>query len=322
MGWKGTLRSVQAEIRRAEKRQIQRDKIRKAEQARDLVEEQNEYLEEIKAFHKVSAEKIDWDIFLKAKEPEAPVQTNSREIIASKKYENYEPNWFIRKLRLVQWRKNSLLKNIETSKAKDEKEFNILTARYQQDHTKWRRDKDLAERIKANDLDAYEQVLNTNSIFKDGVIKCSSLSISFKDNVLNLELDVLSENKILPNQLYSVTKTGKISEKDFPTTQYNQLYQDYVCSASLGAAKIMFGLFPISKILVHSMSDVLNTATGNLERQALLSILIPLESLQSLNLNQIDPSDCMKNFNHNMNFKNTEGLKPISQLKLGTGQAS
>lgn len=322
MGWKGTLRSVRAEIRRAEKRQIQLDKQRSAEQARDLVEEQNEYLKTIKAFHKVYAEKIDWDIFLKAKEPQAPVRTNALELEAIKKYETYQPNWFIRILRLVNWRKKSLQENIAISRANDEKEFGILVARYKENHAKWNDEKDLAERIVSNDLDAYEEVLKTKSSLLDGVIKCSSLSLSFKDNVLNLDLDVLMDNKILPNQLYSVTKTGKISEKDFPTTRYNQLYQDYVCSVSLGAAKIMFGLFPISKILVNSMSDVLNTATGNLERQAILSVLIPRESFQSLNLNQIDPSDCMKNFNHNMNFKSTEGLRPISQLKPGKGQAS
>ncbi|WP_374076077.1 hypothetical protein [Bdellovibrio bacteriovorus] len=322
MGWKGTLRSVRAEIRRAEKRQIQYEKMRQAEQARDLVYEQDNYLEKIKSSHKIFAEKIDWNIFLKASEPISPIKTNSREAEAISKYENYRPGWIVRKLRLVQWRKNSLKRNVEKAKQKDEEEYNAQRRQFEYDHAQWKHDKDLAERITSNDLSAYEQVLTSKSVFKDGGIVCSAISMTFNNNVLSVEVDLLSEDDALPNKIYSVTKTGKISEKDFPKTQYNQLYQDYVCSVSLATAKVIFGLFPVEKILINSMSNVLNTATGNLERQALLSVLIPRGSFQAINLSHVDPSDCMKNFNHNMNYKNTEGLKPTTQLKVSKGQAS
>ncbi|WII72351.1 hypothetical protein QJS83_00535 [Bdellovibrio sp. 22V] len=322
MGWKGTLRSVRAEIRRAEKRQIQYEKQVQAEKARELVENQNNYLERIKTFHKMFVQRTDWNVFAKATEPVPPEQKFVRETSAIFKYENYSPNFLIRLFRLHSWRKSLLKKRIAKARLQDEEENRTLRSQFEAEHNQWKRDKDLAEKIFKNDINAYEKVLSSKSVLKDGSIICSAIRLCFNDGVLNVEIDILREEEVLPNTIYSVTKTGKISEKDFPKTQYNQLYQDYTCSVSLAVAKMLFGWFPVDKILVHAMVDLLNTSTGNLERQPVLSVFIPRESMWNLNFNQIDPSDCMKNFNHNMNYKNSEGFKPTTQLKIGKGQAS
>lgn len=322
MGWKGTMRSVRAEIKRAEKRQIQYEKMQLAQQARDLVQEQEYYLERVKSFHKVHAEKVDWNVFIKATEPIAPGKINKREVAAVEKFENYRPAWLIRKLNLVEWRKRSLNNKIGKARLEDEKEYSQLMAQYTSEHARWKQEKELAERIVARDLKAYEEVLLAKSVFRADTIKCLAIKLNFDDGVLVVELDLVNEEDLLPSIIYSVTKTGKMSEKEFPKTQYNLLYQDYVCSVSLAVSKILFGLFPVDKILISAMANVLNTSNGNRERQPLLSAFMPRGNVSSLNFSYIDPSDSMKNFIHNMSFKTTEGLRPVKQLNIEKGQAS
>ncbi len=60
--------------------------------------------------------------------------------------------------------------------------------------------------------------------------------------------------------------------------------------------------------------DLLNPQTGNKEPRVILSVLIPRTTLGTLNLDSIDPVECMRNFVHEMTFSKLKGFTPVAQL--------
>jgi len=75
----------------------------------------------------------------------------------------------------------------------------------------------------------------------------------------------------------------------------------------------MFSLLPLDYVIIHANDDILNTATGYMEKKTLLSVKIDRATLDKLNLELIDCSDAMQNFEHNMKFLKTKGLQPVEK---------
>lgn len=94
------------------------------------------------------------------------------------------------------------------------------------------------------------------------------------------------------------------------------MYQDRVCSAIIRVAREVFALVPVSYVRVSALSNLVNTSTGHLEEQPIVSAIFPPETINSLNLETIDPSDSMQNFVHNMAFSNTGGFKVVEKVEL------
>jgi len=65
------------------------------------------------------------------------------------------------------------------------------------------------------------------------------------------------------------------------------------------------------------VENMLNSQTGYLEDLTVLSVMVPRGTMDSLNMGLIDPSDALRNFNHNMNFSKTKGFAAVERLKLG-----
>jgi hypothetical protein len=64
---------------------------------------------------------------------------------------------------------------------------------------------------------------------------------------------------------------------------------------------------------------LLNPKTGHLEEQTLVSVLVVRETVEQLNIQNIDPSEAMKNFVHNMQFTRTKGFSPVENLEPDLG---
>ena len=67
-------------------------------------------------------------------------------------------------------------------------------------------------------------------------------------------------------------------------------------------------------MLISAISEILNTQTGHLENQPILSILIPRDTLLKIDFDFIDPSDSINNFIHNMEYNRIKGLQPVSMI--------
>ncbi|HAD25243.1 MAG TPA: hypothetical protein DCF61_05865, partial [Alphaproteobacteria bacterium] len=105
------------------------------------------------------------------------------------------------------------------------------------------------------------------------------------------------------------------SETKMPAGQFNELYQDYVCSVALKIGGDLFQILPLEEVYVTCQTHMLNTKTGYKELTPILSVQFVRPTFLSLNLSQIDPSDSLGNFNHVINFKKTKGFAAITPLK-------
>ena len=100
-----------------------------------------------------------------------------------------------------------------------------------------------------------------------------------------------------------------------PKGHFFELYQDYICSCVLRVARESFALLPLKIAIVTAVGKILNTSTGYQEDQPILSVAIPRDTLATLNMDLVDPSDSLQNFVHRMNFKKTQGFGIVKKIE-------
>ncbi len=125
----------------------------------------------------------------------------------------------------------------------------------------------------------------------------------------------VNADEVIPLETRSLLKSGKLSVKRIPTSKFNELYQDYVCSCVLRVAREILALLPVEFVIVTALGTLLDTRSGHIEEQPIVSAAIPRRTLERLNMASIDPSDSMSNFVHRMGFRKTKGFSAIAQVE-------
>ena len=337
MGWKGTIRSLNATVKRIdreskrnqrerereskrrqkelEKRNKELAKMQELEQAEYEVEVYKNYIDCLQSLHKDSSETIDWNSILNQKSPIQPTQKYERMKKSQEIFNNFKPNFFHKLFNRIESKKTQLEENILKSKIEDEDEFKNLTTKYQLDYEEWEENKNLAELILLEDKESIINIIKEFNTFNEIENLGTSILFTFDEENLAIEINVHSK-EIIPMESKSLLKSGKLSTKKISKSQYNELYQDYVCSCILRVAREIFALVPLELIIITAKDEILNKSTGHLELQAILSIAISNSSLNTLNMKRIDPSDSMDNFIYNMNFKKTVGFTAVEKISL------
>jgi hypothetical protein len=122
--------------------------------------------------------------------------------------------------------------------------------------------------------------------------------------------------EIIPNFVVSQLASGKLSRKNLSVSKFNELYQDLVCGALLRVAREVFAHLPVTQVVSHALVEQLNPATGQIERQVIVSVSMPRATLEKLNFTALDPSDSMRNFSHTMKFTKTGGFQAVERVGL------
>ncbi len=322
MGWKGTVRAIGAAARAAErdakrhqrelaKQQKQYEKMQALEQAEYEVEVYENDIEIIQSIHKECSDPIDWEIIAKSQEPKIPSNLKNNEKSARLKADNYKPD-FIDKIFKREEKKRTLHgDNIVSAIEEDKTEHENNINNWEKELNDWKESVELAQlllngnkeaKIKAiEDLDPFSEISNLGS----------SLTISVNESNLIEATIYIHGNDIVPSEVKSLLKSGKLSVKSMPKGKFNEIYQDYVCSCVLRVANELFSAIPDNMVIVTAIDELLSTKTGHLEKSSILSVCASRSTLESLNMNNIDPSDSMSNFIHNMSFKKTKGFEPV-----------
>lgn len=285
------------------RRQKELDKELELENAKLEVEEFENKLELVKSIHKECDEYMDWVQLQEIMPPFKLGEAGPKELAAREKLDRFKPNFFHKLFRLVDKKRGELEQRVSNGQIEDK-----------EDYAAWQNLTDTAQSILNGDLDAYLKVIEEMSPLDD----LSEFGSGFEffvehPDYIEVEFDVKSESAV-PKEIKTLTKTGKLSVKAMPKSQYFDILQDYVCSCILRIARDMFALLPIRHILIHAMDNQLNTETGYEENITVISVKIDRPTLESLNFESIDCSDAMKNFKHNMKFFKTSGFKPVDKL--------
>jgi hypothetical protein len=326
MGWKGTLRSVNSAIkaseresrrkqRELERRRKQYNKMVELEQAQYEVEQFENYLERVTSIHLENSSNIDWKAIASKSKPKEPKFTDKFERKAQKELDSYKPGFFDNFFNRTEKKKTAFSLAVEKARKKDEKYYEQLRDSYEQELVDWKDSKEFAKRVVDGDQEAWSEAIKELAPFSEISELGANLSFTFEKSApIQVKINVHSED-IIPNQKKSLLKSGKLSTKNMPKGELYELYQDYVCSVVLRIAEELFSILPTSAVVITAVDDLLNSSTGHIEEQAILSVAIPRKTFDQLNLKMIDPSDSMDNFVHNMNFKKTKGFDTVEIIE-------
>ena len=172
----------------------------------------------------------------------------------------------------------------------------------------------LARIIAEGDVTAYREAFEELSPLSEMEDAGCSFEVNFSDaKSAHVRLLVESE-RVVPREAKSLTKTGKLNSKPLPQGRFFELYQDYVCGCVLRTSRELFAFLPLRRVILNVDATLLDSATGHLREQTILSAGISRATLEHLNFSAVDPSDAMRLFPHRMGFKRSQGFHPIEPL--------
>jgi hypothetical protein len=324
MGWKGTLRSLEAEARRRdrearrrqrelERQRAQLEKMQEMERAAYEVEVYENDLEVFLSIHKDCAQSWDWEEINSAPPPTKPERSHERERSAQEELDGFKPSFAVKLLGRTESKREELVRAVDWAKQADEREYWEALEAYERDHADWEATRQLAGRILEGDPDAFADAIVQAGPFSEisgfgSSVRCQVDGSSLAQATLRVN------DQVIPKESKTLLKSGKLSVKAMTKTKFYELYQDYVCGCVLRVARELFALLPTEMAIVTAESQLLNTQTGHLEMQPILSVAIPRKTLETLNFERLDPSDSLNNFMHRMKFMKTKGFKPVEAL--------
>ena len=319
MGWKGTLRAVNSELKRqsreADKHHRQQLKEIEREEAFEDVQDQERFLQEIISLHHECRACLDWRAIESQSEPKRPKHKQPLTNEANEKLGNFKPNFIEKILRIQNWRKKKLENNVHKARLADEQNYTEALEEFKLRKRNWEKKQDLAKRLKTDKnavLEALQEYLDIEDLPVD-----MNVQFEVSDEMqIDVNLKVLPYEDVIPDEVYSLRQSGTLSTKKMPIGKGLELYQDHVCSALLRIARETLGVVPLETVRANAVVNAINTQTGHLEDQIIISIIVVRDTFSKLNMRKIDPSDALSNFVYNMQFKKTKGFEKVDKITL------
>lgn len=185
--------------------------------------------------------------------------------------------------------------NFDNAIAQDRHNFDLATAQWQTEYDSWGEESGLAKGILANSAQAKIDALKLLNPFAEISHLGTSIRFSIGDSgIVHAALSVHGTT-VIPSEVKSLLQSGKLSSKKMSAGKFNELLQDYVCSCALRVGRELLAALPDDLVIVTAQDDMLNSATGHMEERPVLSVAFARDTLGRLNLDEIDPSDAMKN---------------------------
>ncbi len=273
------------------------------EKAREAVEQYENYINVIRSVHKQCDHAINWHVLAQRTETVPADGKGPRELKAQQEYDNYRPSLAEQIMRTEDKRRAELLAAVEEARRLDIEECEGCI------HSS-----EFAKRILAGDLDAYCEAIENADPFAE----LSELGSDFEfgtDDPARMEIEFsIKAEEVVPTQALTLTKAGKLSEKELSKTAYFDIVQDYVCSCTIRLARELFAALPVEYVTVHAVDTMLDTATGHNKEITILSVTFDRNSFLDINFERTDPSDLVEAFPHNMKFAKTTGFKAVERL--------
>lgn len=272
-------------------------------EAREAYEQYENYINVIRSVHKDCDHAVNWNVLAQRKDTASSGGKGPRELKALQEYADYRPSLADQIMRKEEQRRAELRAAVEEAKRLDaeEREGGEMSAEF-------------AKRILAGDLDAYCEAIENADPFAE----LSELGSDFEfgtDDPSRMEIEfAVKTEDVVPTTALSLTKAGKLSEKELSKSAYFDIVQDYVCSCTIRLAREMFAALPVDFVTVHAVDTMLDTATGHDREVTILSVTFDRNSFLDINFERADPSDLVSAFPHNMKFAKTTGFKAVERV--------
>lgn len=318
MGWRGTVRSLAAAGRAIERDNQRRQKEQLRQQlfaaSSEAVDAWERHIAELISIHVDLADAIDWQSLAAKPKPNPPSYSDKQEERARENFQRFKPGLFDFFAGGSNKKRAKLEEDVVRAKKKDVDSFEDAKSKYETELSEWESDTQLARRLLSGDETAYIDVIKEFQSFSDQGLIGSGIRFLVDEGVVHAIPEVHGED-IVPDFRNKQLASGKLSQTKMPIGQFKELYQDYVASVALKVAGDLFHILPTDEVYVTCVSNMLDSSTGHQKLTAILSVQFVRETFVRLNLEAIDPSDSMANFNHSMNFKKTKGFSPVDPLR-------
>lgn len=280
-------------------------KMQEQHRAQREVELYEAYIDMLRTIHLDVDEFTDWEKIAATPPPFDIGDRGPYEQQAEHAYTHYKPSLWDRLFRRTDEKKEQLKQQIAIAKVEDKAAYEA-----------WQQEQELAHAILRRDIAVYGQAVDLRQPFADLTELGSDFEFYIDGGSLEASVDLrVHSRKIIPTQVKTLTKTGRLSLSKMPVTQFHSLEQDYVCSTIYRVARDLFALLPISEVIVNATDFQMNEAIGKVELVTIVSVRIERAVLESLNLTAIDPSEALTNFEHRMSFLKTKGFQPVERLE-------
>jgi alkaline phosphatase len=163
MGWRGTLRTLGAMAREAERNAQRRqrahqrhlvalNKAHQLEQAAQAVRDYQEHLERLVSIHKTGTQPIDWDEDARAQVPPRPPESHLRTFTAQKLRDSYQPSWIALLVGFDKRKRKALEAALVGARNADADENRRKHEEFERELAEHHKHRHLAERVSAFDL--------------------------------------------------------------------------------------------------------------------------------------------------------------------------
>lgn len=342
MGWVRLLRTAGAIARRHEREARRRQRELHAEMQRGAkaaeraanvraaqlaVEEFENSIDVLTSLHRECAEAVDWEAALTTAPPPPPQATafatkcTARTELAQVAIATFRPTFWDRLLGRAAAKRAKLEAELAEAVADDASETERLRDAHHSRHQRVLHEHDaavaeaaetrqLAAKVLSGDSDAWITAIRDLEAFSELAALGGRVVLRARPPVVEALLHV-HDASVVPTTARSLTKTGKLSERQMPRTRFVEVYQDYVCGAVLRVARDLLAVLPAETAYVTAVGLLLDTSTGEQDVRPIVSVKVPRTTLARLNFDALDPSDSMANFVHNMKLKRGVGFVEV-----------
>lgn len=319
MGWRGFVRTAIAASRAAERESIRRQKqalrLEMMDASADAVTEWEVYLDRIKGLHQEAGAKVDWQAILNSAQPDSPARSTERSDALRLRLEQFRPSMFhIFRGGAVRLQKR-LQKQFLLSVEEEERVYRSALSEYEKNYAEWAADREMALGVIEGDPQAIKKALNEFQSLSDNELLGHAIAFEITKDGVNAVVDVHRDD-VVPKFRRKQLASGRLSETKMPVAEFQERYQDYVCSAAFKVAGDLFNLLPMNVFVVTCRAELLNSSTGHVEPTPILSVKFVRCSWERLNLSALDPSEALANFNHAMSFKRSKGFGRIQPIEI------
>lgn len=334
MSWRQIMRAIEADARRQQRtaasaereamrqhRELQRReqelaKYSELARAKYDLERFTNYLDLLVSVHKDCGMQWNWHAIAHEEPPPHPLRTDQNEATARAALERYKPGFFEKLFGGDKKQISALKQSIAQARQLDDAAYMTAVQHHQEAYVAWNMRKTQAQHIVARNVRAYPTVLQLAGALNELAAFQVHVALTATEPDAIAFSCSITDDQMVPRDELKLSAAGKLSEKPIPAGRYWALYQDHVCSAAIRVAREAFAVLPVSRAIVNIGPVRLNTSTGHQETVNFLAVHFTRETLDRLNLANIDPSDSMKNFHHRMKFKKTTGFEPVEPITL------
>lgn len=264
----------------------------------------NEYIETLRSLHKNASEQINWNDVKKTPPPLEEAADNKKEKQARQRLLSYSPSFFDKLFNKKEKRIRQLTSALEQAIIFDKADHEQYLLDYQSAVSDWQRLQKIAEGVLAKNPDAYKEAIAYFEPFNEIKESGAAITLNFEPAYITINLTV-NTTDIIPAYNLMQTSRGKLSKKEMPLSKFNELYLDYVCSCILRLARETYAYLPVDLVYIHVISQDVT----------IVSVAVPLNTLNRLRFESVDPADSMRNFTHHMKFSKSGGFSAVEHVE-------